>query len=252
MISGGCATLAVSDFDRAVDFYTKTLGLTINMRFGDSWAVIDCGGGNLLALIPKSQDFEDQVTVGLGTTGDFEAAVAILKERGVSFSGPILEDRHVKLANFRDPDGNPLYLTSQPPKATTGPSDSSSVLPFFEYLGLRWNTLEGDRVSVEMDIRKDLCGPAGIIQGGITATLVDVAAASTAALAGTELVMTTEMTLHYLAPGKIGPIRAIGELLRSGSRTFAVEVRVFDVGADDRLMTVALAAFVQLTGKPRP
>jgi uncharacterized protein (TIGR00369 family) len=252
MISGGCATLAVSDFDRAVDFYTKTLGLTVNMRFGDSWAVIDCGGGNLLALIPKSQDTADGLRVGLGASEDFDGTVATLKERGVSFSGPIKEDRHVKLADFSDPDGNPLYLTSQPPKTNAVAIDPSSVPPFFDYLGLRWNTLEGDRVSVEMDIRKDLCGPAGIIQGGITATLVDVAAASTAALAGTDLVVTTEMTLHYLAPGKVGPIRAIGELLRSGSRTFAVEVRVFDVGADNRLMTVALAAFVQLNGKARP
>ena len=49
MIEGGCATLAVSDFDKAIEFYTKTLGLTLNMRFGNEWAVIDGGGGLLWA-----------------------------------------------------------------------------------------------------------------------------------------------------------------------------------------------------------
>lgn len=82
-----------------------------------------------------------------------------------------------------------------------------------------------ERGCVEMDRRKDLGGPAGILQGGIIATLVDVAAGSTAALSGTELVATTEMTLHYLSPGRTGPIRAVGQLLGSSTRSFAVELR---------------------------
>jgi acyl-coenzyme A thioesterase PaaI-like protein len=52
------------------------------------------------------------------------------------------------------------------------------------------------------------------------------------------------MTVHYLAPGKVGPVRAVGELLRGGARVVDVEVRVFDIGQDGRLMAVALAAFV--------
>jgi uncharacterized protein (TIGR00369 family) len=251
MIEGGCATLAVSDFDKAIEFYTETLGLTLNMRFGNEWAVIDGGGGLLVGLIPKSEDIGPGASVGLGVIGTFGDVVEALRERGVSFDVPIIEDRHVKIANFADPDGNRLHLTSAAPKPTIPPSDPAAFLPFFEYLGLRWDTIDGERVCVEMDMRKDLCGPAGILQGGITATLVDVAAASTAALAGTELVATTEMTLHYLAPGRIGPIRAVGELLRSGTRSFAVEVRVFDVGAEDRLMAVALAAFVHVNGTPK-
>jgi uncharacterized protein (TIGR00369 family) len=140
-----------------------------------------------------------------------------------------------------------VYLTDAPPNPTTGfaggPNQSAS-LPFFEYLGLRWNTVDRDRVTVELDIRDDLRGPKGDLQGGITATLVDVAAASTAALSGTGLVTTTEMTVHYLAPGRVGPVRAVGELLRSGGRVVSVEVRVFDAGVDDRLMAIALVAFV--------
>ncbi len=250
MIEGGCATLAVSDFNEAIEFYTKTLGLTLNMRFGDQWAVIDCGGGLLLGLIPKSEEIGPGASVGLGVIATFDEVVETLRERGVPFDTPVIEDRHVKIANFADPDGNRFHLTSAAPKPKIPPSDPASFLPFFEHLGLRWDTIDGERVCVEIDMRKDLCGPAGILQGGITATLVDVAAASTAALSGTGLVATTEMTLHYLAPGRTGPIRAVGELLRSGARSFAVEVRVFDVGAEDRLMAVALAAFAPINRNP--
>jgi len=249
MIFGGCATLAVSNFDKAIDFSTDVLGLKLNMRFGDQWAVLDGGGGLIIALVPKADEFGPGAAVGLGVSSPFDDAMETLAERGVVFDSPIIEDRHVKVANFSDPDGNPLYLTNAPPNPTVPASEPSAFRPFFEYLGLRWNTVDGVRVSVDMDMRGDLCGPAGILQGGITATLVDVAAASTAALSGTDLVATTEMTLHYLAPGRIGPIRAVGELLRSGTRSFAVEVRVFDVGADERLMAVALAAFVNLQGE---
>jgi catechol 2,3-dioxygenase-like lactoylglutathione lyase family enzyme len=58
MIFGGSVTLAVSDFERAVEFYSETLGLKLNMRFGDQWAVLDAGRGLLIALPPKSDDHD--------------------------------------------------------------------------------------------------------------------------------------------------------------------------------------------------
>lgn len=108
--------LAVSNFDKAIEFYTKTLGLTLNMRFGDEWAVIDCGGGLLLGLIPKSEDIGPGASVGLGVIATFDEVVETLRERGMSFDTPAIEDRHVKIANFADPDANRLHLTSAPPK----------------------------------------------------------------------------------------------------------------------------------------
>jgi uncharacterized protein (TIGR00369 family) len=201
----------------------------------------------LIGLTPGSDDQEKGMSVGLCASGQFDSAVADLRQRGVPVDSRTESGGAVRLAFFTDPDGNRVYLTDAPPDPTSGFAggpNASATLPFFEYLGLRWNTVNGDRVAVELDIRDDLRGPAGNLQGGITATLVDVAAASTAALSGTALVATTEMTVHYLAPGRVGPVRAVGELLHSGGRVVSVEVRVFDGGMDDLLMTVALVAFV--------
>jgi uncharacterized protein (TIGR00369 family) len=244
-LRGGCPTLPVADFDRAVAFYTETLGLTLLVRFGDEWACLDAGDGLLVGLVPRRKG-ELGPSVGLCVSGPIEDAVETFGQRGVNFEGAIVSDGPVKIAFFTDPDGNSLHLADSPPNPTAGFGNASGEgtdVSYLAYLGLRWNTLAGDRASVELDIRDTLRGPAGILQGGITATLVDVAAASTVALAGCDVGATTEMTIHYLSPGRIGPIRAVGELLRSGARGAAVEVRVYDVGEGDRLTAVALAAF---------
>lgn len=38
MLKGGNATIYVTDMDRAVTFYTETLGLRLTFRAGDHWA----------------------------------------------------------------------------------------------------------------------------------------------------------------------------------------------------------------------
>ena len=43
MISGGNATVYVSNMDAAVQFYTETLGLTLTNRFGNHWATLEAG-----------------------------------------------------------------------------------------------------------------------------------------------------------------------------------------------------------------
>lgn len=72
-------------------------------------------------------------------------------------------------------------------------------------------------------------------------------AASAANLAGAGLVATADMTIHYMAPGRVGPVRAISELLHQGTRGTTVETRVYDTGRHDRLMATALASFAPLT-----
>jgi predicted enzyme related to lactoylglutathione lyase len=116
MISGGNATVMVSDFGRAVDFYTKTLGLKLMSRFGDEWAEVSAGTGLTIGLHPAGHGpkpgTEGSISVGFTITGKIEDAVATLKSKGVAFHGPIRDnpDEGIKLAFFGDPDGNALYL----------------------------------------------------------------------------------------------------------------------------------------------
>ena len=113
--------------------------------------------------------------------------------------------------------------------------------PFQRSPGLRWSTGDSDdQVAVELDMRDDLRGPAGSLEGGVVSTIVDVAGASTAAMAVNGLVATQHISVSFLAPGRDGPIRATGTPLRVGRTDAVVEVRVVDHGRDDRLIAVGL------------
>jgi uncharacterized protein (TIGR00369 family) len=190
--------------------------------------------------------------VGLWTSDPLDETLATLLARGVHLDGPIVDKGVVQLAYFRDPDGNRLSLSNAPPSPTSVMRDGGEGhRPLFGHLGLRWIEARPSGVAVEVDIREGLRGPAGTLQGGVIATLIDVAAASTAAQDTSGLIATSEMTIHYLAPGRSGPVRAVGELLQSRRAGAAVEVRVYDTGQSDRLMAVALAAFGDLKGATR-
>jgi catechol 2,3-dioxygenase-like lactoylglutathione lyase family enzyme len=114
IIDGGVATIFVSDMNRAVDFYTNTLGLALQFRAADHWASIDAGKGFSIGLHPAGTDNKPGIrggmSLGLSVSMPVDQAVAALKARGVSFRGPVRQDGPMKLAFFADQDGNDLYL----------------------------------------------------------------------------------------------------------------------------------------------
>jgi uncharacterized protein (TIGR00369 family) len=119
---------------------------------------------------------------------------------------------------------------------------------FQRHLGLRWSVVDKTTgaIAVDMDMRDDLRGPAGTLEGGVISTLVDVAGASAVAMkAG--MVATEHIAVSFLAPGRVGPIRATGTPLRVGKHDGVAEVRVVDRGKDDRLMAVATVTLRVLT-----
>jgi uncharacterized protein (TIGR00369 family) len=87
--------------------------------------------------------------------------------------------------------------------------------------------------AVEIDLADEFRNPWGILHGGVVATLVDLAAEH-----ATQGGWTTDVVLHFLAPNRVGPVRATSRILgqRSDGQVLRVEVR--DEGAD---RTTALA-----------
>jgi len=117
MIHGSMPTIYVSDMDRAVSFYTETLGPNLAERYGDHWASIDAGGGATIGLHPASErgpkpGTSGAISIGLGVTRPLDEVVSTLTSRGVVFRGQIVDDAEggIRLASFGDPDGNDLYL----------------------------------------------------------------------------------------------------------------------------------------------
>jgi catechol 2,3-dioxygenase-like lactoylglutathione lyase family enzyme len=113
MIKEANVTLIVSNVERAVRFYTETLGLKVKARYGDQFAQVEAPG-TIIALHPSIENGpqpgkSESISIGFAVD-KLESAMNDLKNKGVTFSR-ISDDVQVRLAFFTDPDGNPLYLS---------------------------------------------------------------------------------------------------------------------------------------------
>jgi predicted enzyme related to lactoylglutathione lyase len=107
-------TIFVSNMDRAVRFYTEVLGMKVEYRFGDQWASLKTDDGMTVGLHPASKESpagrKGSITIGFEVSDSIERAVTSMKEKGVKFVGPIVDDKEIKAAHFEDPDGNEMYI----------------------------------------------------------------------------------------------------------------------------------------------
>ena len=114
MIKGGIVTVYVSDLNRSVEFYTKTLGLGLKMHIPGHWAQVESPGLSigLHPSGPKSPRPGISESLMIGFLVDkMDLARGELVGKGVKFKGDVLDDGQLLIAHFSDPDGNPLYLS---------------------------------------------------------------------------------------------------------------------------------------------
>jgi uncharacterized protein (TIGR00369 family) len=109
----------------------------------------------------------------------------------------------------------PLVLDPGPPPPETLP-------PIPEWLG----AVPIDDLSVEMPLRETLRNPWGILHGGVVASLIDLTAEH--ATGG----ITTDVVLHFLAPNRVGPVRATARRIGSRADSTVLRIEVRDEGAD--------------------
>ncbi len=168
----------------------------------------------------------------------FEAAVlragrqAIVTSVVITDSGAndaLVADGVLTSAVLAPAGGPPVY--DRPLVLAAPPLDPEATPHLTDFLGAA--TAGAD--SLALEITDQLRNPWGILHGGATAALVDLAGCHATGAAAT-----TDCVLHFVSPGRVGPVtatvqnrgrRADGHLLR-------VEVR--DQGNEDRLMAVAI------------
>jgi len=120
------AGLAVSDMNKAREFYEGKLGLSVSIDSGDN-VQYRCAEGSVMHVY-LSPEHAGKSTATLASWGvdDVERVVDELNTRGVTFErydeGPIITDEKgiatfeggAKVAYFRDPDGNTLSIAQAP------------------------------------------------------------------------------------------------------------------------------------------
>ncbi len=116
------ATIAVKDIEKAARFYEGTLGLPLNRTEGDDVRGYRSGASTIM-VYESQYAGTNQATAATWVVGDeLEAVVKALKAKGVTFEhydmpdttlkGDIHVSGDVKVAWFKDPDGNILSIVS--------------------------------------------------------------------------------------------------------------------------------------------
>ena len=125
MLSEGqaAATLAVTDIDRAKKFYGETLGFRAVME-SPVGIVYQSGKGTAFLVYPSEFAGTNKATAMSINVDDFDAEVAALREKGITFmdfdygdfktENGIAQTPDGPGAWFSDPDGNIIALASMP------------------------------------------------------------------------------------------------------------------------------------------
>jgi catechol 2,3-dioxygenase-like lactoylglutathione lyase family enzyme len=115
MIRSTTPTVFVSDLERAVRFYTQTLDLKLVYHVPGAWAQVADASGAQIGLHPPGKNTPQlgtsgSIQIGFSLDEPLDRVVETLKQHGVTFRGPVVDDTAVRLAFFTDPDGTELYL----------------------------------------------------------------------------------------------------------------------------------------------
>lgn len=100
-------------------------------------------------------------------------------------------------------------------------------IDFNQHLGIRVVRDHKDGVTIACDLRKELHNMAGVLHGGVTATLVDAAAGIALMHRGCKAT-TVELKINYLRPVTGRKVTARSRLVRIGKRLVTALVDVFD------------------------
>ena len=124
--------------------------------------------------------------------------------------------------------------------------DSLHNLPFAKLMGMRLIDIRPNEAVIKIDMRDDFRQPAGLLHGGVTATLIDTAMAFAVItrLAEGERASTIDLTVHYLRPHTAGTITCTGKVVRAGKRILTVSADV--VNEQDKLIATAISTYTKI------
>jgi uncharacterized protein (TIGR00369 family) len=119
-------------------------------------------------------------------------------------------------------------------------------VPFVHLLGLELGALEHGAATLHLDVRDEHRQVKGLLHGGVTASLIDTAAAFAiiTTLAEGESTATVDLTIHYMRPLLSGRLTAQARVLRAGRRLLTVSVDVRDEARN--LAATALTTYAKL------
>jgi uncharacterized protein (TIGR00369 family) len=166
------------------------------------------------------------------TTVVIEVALVDERERDVglaTMSFAVLPRRHT----------NPELDVARDHPTTMATTKSRLGRPLLDELGVQ--VRDAARGVIDVPVIDWSLNSMGAMQGGIVATVVEVAAENALRAATREPLVVNDLQLTYLGFGRVGPVRSAVEVLGAADGHGSARVELVDAGAESRRMTVAHA-----------
>ena len=119
----------------------------------------------------------------------------------------------------------------------SNPESSGLVQPFYDKVGLK--ILSEAEATVQVETSDYVRNSFGALHGGVVALLADLAGQTAARHATGKPLVTTDLAIHFLRLGEVGPFQTRTTLLRKADETVLSLIEVLDIGAGGRLMSIA-------------
>jgi uncharacterized protein (TIGR00369 family) len=135
-----------------------------------------------------------------------------------------------------------------------GADDGQQMAPptlseLFSQIGIRPGARNGE-FAMTLPVSPQVVNTSGALQGGLVATLVDVAGGQFGLdyLQEGTTMTTADLFIRYLRPIRQGAAYAVPRMLRSGRRAMVMQIDVYGDGNDDDLLATATVNFAVING----
>ena len=122
---------------------------------------------------------------------------------------------------------------------------------FGAYVGIKITALEPGRAECRLDVKDFHKQQKGLLHGGVTVTVADVVAgfAAYSLVPSDHGVVTGEIKISFLSPGRGSKIEAVGQVIKAGRKLSFCEAEVYDLQEDGKKL-IAKATTTMITVFP--
>lgn len=117
---------------------------------------------------------------------------------------------------------------------------------FRKWLGIEYEVMEDGHAVISLAVTDEMRNQRGVVQGGVIASVIDVAMGTAAAGGNYDTrkrpLATLELKVNYLAAATGDRLTAKADVVRAGSRTIVVRCDVFR--GDGELCATGLGTFI--------
>jgi uncharacterized protein (TIGR00369 family) len=136
-------------------------------------------------------------------------------------------------------DINPDVAAVRPVSSTMALPDSRLRRPLLDELGV--DVRDAGQGVIEVPVGEWCLNSMGAMQGGVVATVAEVAAETAVRAATGAPLVVNDLYVTYLGFGKVGPVTSAVDVLATADGYASARVELVDAGADNRRMTIVHA-----------